>query len=596
MWRLLLILEVVAGVFYGVAVFAEVKVEEQVVGQASKVIGTAISPRGTHLAALVPKGSRYAVWIDGVEGPKIDEYLGTGGIPMSPPGYGNLPFAWSDDGTRWAYLAKMGSEYVVMVDGKEFARGPISNEVGVRDLKFSAGGKHLLYCTFEKQGAEVRAVIDGKAGPVSGLQPEVVFSPDGTQWAYTGNEPGKYPEVKWAVVGERQVKHFGDNLEFTGNGHLVARTIGSGFQGLTLDGKPVIQVANIQSVWVSKTGGMIAAVVMPKPNTPAVLTLNGKAVPGTEGCQVRAVHFSPDGKRFAAYCVTPAMTGHFMIIDGKKQQEYRAISNFQFSPDSSKAIYCTQTAAGNFLVVEDEESDAYPLLISPVIGGGGKRVGYIARNGAQTFVSVDGKLTERKNADILTFSPDASRYAYQVGDGFTGGLWLDGVEQSGFRVMPPQGGSPIQGATFVYMPGVGYQRKFEGRADNPLLVFSPDNKHYAAVGCPAGKPGEQGFVLDGKLIPTGQHTGNHWMPRFSPDSQHLFCVYQAPGGGFRLDADGQQAVTFAPDTICTLAGNWEFGSDGALTFVAVTDGTLKRYRVTAPNDTNLNTFLTKAVK
>ncbi len=577
------------------AALAAPKVEEQAVGPASKVIGYSISPRGTHLAALVPKGSRYAIWMDGVEGPKIDEYLGINGQPGGHSGLGMLQVAWSDDGARWAYLAKMGSEYVVMVDGKEFARGPISNEVGVRDLKFSGGGKHLLYYTFEKQGAEMRAVIDGKPGPVSGSSIQVVFSVDGTQWAYTGNEPGKYPEVKWAVVGDRQVKYFGDDLQFTGTGHLVAQAAGSGFEALILDGKPALQVADIQNLWVSKfSGGHVAAFVIPKPGAPSVLVVNGKAVPGTEGCQVRTVHFSPDGKRFAAECMSPTMS-HFVMLDGKKQQEYRAISNFQFSPDSSKAIYNVATAAGQFLIVEEEESDAYPTGISPVIGGGGKRIGYIARNGAQTFVSLDGKLTERKSADNLTFSPDASRYAYQVGDGFTGGLWLDGVEQPGFRVLPPQEGAPVPGVSYVAIPGVGFQRRFEGRAAAPLLAFSPDSKHYAHVGCPPGKIGEKGFVLDGKLIVTGQHTGNHWMPRFSPDSQHLFTVHQIPGGFFRLDVDGQPAVTFANDTICTLAGNWEFGSNGALTFVGVTDGNLKRYRVTASADTNLETLL-KGVK
>lgn len=582
---------VLIGLFgLAVAASAAPKVEEQVVGPSTKVIGFSISPRGTHLAALVPKGSRYAIWMDGVEGPKIDEYLGINSQAGGYGGLGMLQVAWSDDGARWAYLAKMGDEYVVMVDGKEFARGPISRETGARDLKFSAGGKHLLYFVFEKQGAEVRAVIDGKPGPVSGTQPQVAFSVDGTQYAYTGNEPNKYPEVKWAVVGERQVKYFGDDLQFTGNGHLVAQAMGSGFEAVVLDGKPVMQVADVITRWVSPYGGHVAAFVTPKPGAPTLLTLNGKAVPGTEGCQVRAVHFSPDGKRFAAECMSPTMA-HFVVIDGKKQQEYRAISNFQFTPDSSKAIYNAATEAGQFLIVEEEESDAYPTGISPVIGGGGKRVGYIARNGAQTFVSVDGKLTERKNADILTFSPDASRYAFHLFDGHTGSLWLDGVEQTGFRVFTPQGSTPIPGATFVHVPGVGFKRSFEGRADDPLLVFSPDSKHYAVVGCPLGKPGEKAFVLDGKLIPTGQHTINHWMPRFSPDGQHLYTVHQIPGGFFRLDVDGQPSVTFANDTICTLAGNWEMGSDGVLTFVAITDGNLKRYRVSPSPETNLETLL-----
>ena len=127
-------------------------------------------------------------------------------------------------------------------------------------------------------------------------------------------------------------------------------------------------------------------------------------------------------------------------------------------------------------------------------------------------------------------------------------------------------------------------------------MFSPDNKHNAAVGCPNGKPGVKGFVLDGKLFLTIKNSGNHWMPQVSPDNGQLFTVHQIPGGTFRLDVDRQPATTFANDTICSLAGNREMGSDVVLTFAAVADGTLKRYRGTTTSDSDLETLPASATR
>src|SRR4051812_17513170 len=54
------------------------KVEEQVVGPAGRGdFKYTISTRGLHLASVIMKGSRFAVVVDGVEGPQVDEVYAT---------------------------------------------------------------------------------------------------------------------------------------------------------------------------------------------------------------------------------------------------------------------------------------------------------------------------------------------------------------------------------------------------------------------------------------------------------------------------------------------------------------------------------------
>jgi len=98
---------------------AEPKVEEQVVGPAGRGdYKYTISARGLHLASVIMKGSRFAVVVDGVEGPQVDEVYATAprfqdlpdlnGEPTQHAVAGVNVVAFSPDGTRHAYAARQG--------------------------------------------------------------------------------------------------------------------------------------------------------------------------------------------------------------------------------------------------------------------------------------------------------------------------------------------------------------------------------------------------------------------------------------------------------------------------------------------------------
>jgi hypothetical protein len=78
------------------------------------------------------------------------------------------------------------------------------------------------------------------------------------------------------------------------------------------------------------------------------------------------VHFSADGKHYAAQCEIQNVKGHSLVVDGKKGQEYDFIEQFGFTPDSSKVVYVARTGRQVFLVTGEQESEG--TVASPACG------------------------------------------------------------------------------------------------------------------------------------------------------------------------------------------------------------------------------------
>src|SRR5262249_52141444 len=123
-----------------------------------------LSGDGNHIAIVVPKGSRQAVMIDGVEGPTFDE------IPQI---FANrqATMALSPSGGHSAYIGRRGGDYIAVVDGKEamtIATSAAANttffvQSQMWSFRFSHDGSHLAYPASE--GAKWTMVVDGVKGP-----------------------------------------------------------------------------------------------------------------------------------------------------------------------------------------------------------------------------------------------------------------------------------------------------------------------------------------------------------------------------------------------------------------------------------------------
>jgi hypothetical protein len=345
-----------------------------------------------------------------------------------------------------------------------------------------------------------------------------------------------------------------------------------------INGRPGSRAKKILGAHMS-TGGLNLLVLAAggQAGTPMTQYLGtaGKKIEGSDCQIIESLTFSPDGKRYAALCSNHSRK--FMLIDGKKHQDYDGITEFTFSADSTKTFYVARAGGKSFVVVNEEESEGHPGMqtiasntSNPIrLGAGGKRVGFIGTAGTRdTFIVVDGKTTTVKNGGFLTFSPDASRYAFAAGDPSFPTLYLDGVEQKDVAVIATN-----------YMPG------------GSPFSFSPDGKHVAHFGFINPRNDKRGLMVNGKLVDV--ITGLLQVPVFTPDGNHIFYARPVPGS-FELCVDGKPAVKFAGLPLPSQSSRqplWEMSAGGVYTFLTVVDNMIKRFRVTPSADSSITKMI-----
>jgi hypothetical protein len=267
-----------------VSLSAEPKVEEQVVGPVADNAKYFVSPHGAHLATVMAKGSRINVIVDGVAGPKFDEIVETtvGYIDSRP--YENTapnqhPLAaqvtFSRDGNRYAYLARLGQEWVLMADNHELLRIPVAGAVGASAgiagnegnheirLEFSGEtGKHLLFARSTYGGNELW--VDGQkwpgfyfAGGTGKLSLEPLISPDGNHIVYLATMDTR-GEKRALIIDGKDAGYFGEQLQFTPEGnHLICLSQTPKGQSVLIDGKPLFTARQITEVFVPPVGNRL---------------------------------------------------------------------------------------------------------------------------------------------------------------------------------------------------------------------------------------------------------------------------------------------------------------------------------------------------
>lgn len=541
------------------------KVEEQIVAPNEQGLSYYVSPKGAHVAAIVSKGSRFAVSFDGVVGPAFD-------VIMRP----GQAIAFSPDGSRFAYAARAGADWVVMVDGKEAARGPIGQNHALAgnggfDLRFTPNGKHWLFELSNNSGPpqQNRVYWDGVAGPPGGQAP-VTVSPDGNRHAYVATVAGQGT----LIVDGKPAPGIGGVPQFSADGAHLFTTRDFAVQGkpaqeILVDGRPMMRVQQA-TLYLPPAGTQVVAKVMrsdPNGMGAYFLVSGGKKVEGSDATGFKGVWFSGDGAHWAA--VATAGRRERVIVDGKLHQEYDGIDSVAFAPDG-KAVYAARSGPKLFAVVGGVETEM-GFNMAPIDFKFSKtgRVGWIAGSDQSMVIMVDGKATRadgRSDVSDLSFSPDGSRFAYYVGaigSHVGGGIRIDGVAGPGSSL-----------TSFNAMrPGV---------KDPTRFIWSPDGKHAVHYGTPVSQSTrDYGWVVGGKYLSVGPAP---WvaLPTFTPDAKHLFWL--AMDGNtetLRVYLDGRPVFEGDARGIEPLRHKeaWDMGEDGVLTFVVQTVEGFKRVRI-----------------
>jgi hypothetical protein len=587
---------------------AEPKVEELVVGPGNEGGSYILSPKGVRVANIAAKGTRLAVVVDGVEGPVIDELIGGSPItthsPNKAPSVYKSQHTWkgiagtpsvvlfSTDGKHFAYMARQGSDYIVIHDGKEIGRGPrLSLGTNYNPIAMSPLGKFVTWGDMKTEGGRGswRLFVNGKVGPVAGHQDfPIVFSPDESRYAYNAATVEDY-KTSVLVVDGKVASYAGYSPQFTADSKLlITQAPGN---AVLVNGKPLgVSGIQLEKITVSPVGSRYAVIMRKKTvNHEGVgtLYLDGKEISGTDGAL--DISFSPDGKHWALRCKNVEARSFFVIIDGKKGNEYQTIADtFYWTPDSSKVLYQISSGGRNFVVVNTEEfpvQSINALMTSPFpMPEKGNRFAFTSGDGSNRVfqVVVDGKQVLPPNiwpdGASLNFSADGSRYAYvarPVGRNEIIGLVVDGTLKNELAVSE--------------FTGTGWTNK----STNVYFRFSRDGKYLARM---ARKPDNSGpglYINDKLAYPNA--TGVSQL-NFTPDSKHLTWLAREklpdrPQMGYVAYVDGHPAVKLDGDSFQATDGGWEMGDDGVLTFLAVAQHVVKRYRVTPAPDMNIDKMI-----
>lgn len=593
---------------------AQPKVEELVVGPGNEGGSYIIAPKGVRVAHIASKGTRIAVVVDGVEGPVVDELIN--GFPMqvptpnAAPGVYKSKYTWktapgmagqgsavlfSIDGKHYAYMARQGSDYVVFHDGKEIGRGPrLSLGTNYNPVAMSPLGKFVTWGDMKTESGrgKWRLFVNGKPGPETGHHDiPIVFSPDESRYAYTFAS-AEDSKKQLLMVDGKLASYPGYSPQFTADSKLLITLAPGG--GVFVEGKPLNAPGiQLEKVTMGTTGSRYAVIVRKKViNYEGVgtLYLDGKEVPGTEGAM--DISFSPDGKHYALRCKNPEAKSFFMILDGKKGNEYQSVGDkVYWTPDSSKAIYTITSGGRNFVVVNTEEfpvQSIAALNTSPIPRP--------EKGGRYAFTSVDG--TNRNFAVIVdgkqvlppniwpdgasfTFSADGSRYAYvarPVGRNEIIGLVVDGKLSNELAVSEFN------------------QRGWTEKQFNTYFSFSDDGKYLARM---ARKPDNTaaGLYINEKLV--FENSTGTTLFNFTPDSKHAsWLARQRKPDANQMEyvayVDGDPVAKFNGDSFQNIDGGWEMGDNGVLTFLAIQGGVVKRFRVTPAADMDIEKMIAQA--
>jgi hypothetical protein len=228
------------------------------------------SPDGKRLASIQKKGEKQVALIDGVAGKEYDK--------IDEPG-----IRFSHDGKRVAYVAEEKGAKLVVVDGQE---GPRFEHLGRTPLSYIPGSSRTIYSI--RRGKKESLVVDGLEGPALNSYRALVFSADGSRYAYAG----EVEENKWIVVVDGE--SFGPGGKLAPGETRFFTELGKGTPVLSPDGK--------RAAW----GGAR--------NTGWVVVVDGVESKPYSLLQKGMLAFSPDGQHVAY--IGSREGKKYLVVDG----------------------------------------------------------------------------------------------------------------------------------------------------------------------------------------------------------------------------------------------------------------------------------------
>lgn len=349
--------------------------------------------RGRAVAVLSDSDGQY-VRVNGQDGPR---YLGIGVEAI----------AWSPDGRRLAYPARVRDGWVVVTtEGAGGARTSAVHD-GIGEIAWSADGEHLAYAA-ERKGRWL-VVVDGREGPTfEALRARSLrLSVDGAHWAYAADEDGQVVVVADGVKSApyEAVGHL--TLGASGGAAFVARRkIGS---LVVAGGKESAVYEDVADLALSPSGRRLAWTARRDGHWHVVD--NGSESEAYD--RVSKLVWAPRSDALA-YAVGQG-GAEWVVAAGAHGAPYEAILPESLVFDASGAViaYAARKKGAWRVVTGKDESPPYDDVEAPLFVGPSAAVAHVARRGEATFVVLDGHQGPvHADATGLALSPDGRRFLH----------------------------------------------------------------------------------------------------------------------------------------------------------------------------------------
>ena len=324
------------------------------------------------------------VEVDGVRGPTFDA-IALGALAMS------------SDGAHLAYAARRSDRWTVVADGRE---GPAYDGIG--EIVYSSDGAHLAYAA-ERAGAW-RVIADGLEGPeVTSVLAHTLQITQG-HVAYAATRSDGVHVVVDGVLG----------------------TAWSGVGRLTLRGAHVAYVARVGDIAIAVVDGVagpgydaIAELVVGADHVGYVAQRGNRWVAVVDGVEsapwelVRGLTFSGDGAH-VAYAARRAHDDTTGVVDGTPGVSYRGVrpATIAFPDGADRPTFVARRGDRFFVVHGDVEGPPFDDVRTPVLGPAG-RWGYVGRYGDAWMPVIDGvEARAFRWASDPVFSDDGRRVGF----------------------------------------------------------------------------------------------------------------------------------------------------------------------------------------
>ena len=298
---------------------------------------------GHRLAYVVSADSggvvKQFVVADRQEGAKHDEIAG---LAISP------------DGERLAYAARTGNRWAVVVDGRE---GPGHEGVLGQTPVFSPDGRHVAYAG--REGRRFFLVVDKKRGrDYDALGGAIFFGPDSARVVYS-------PSVgrRRAVVVDDEELGLYERVDdysfaFSPDGkHLAYKAGDSTSWFIVVDGKRGRGYAGVGHPVFAPDGSKVAYVACdrcgggPREEAAKFVVVDGRRIGAAYSDIADPIAFSADGRRMAF--AARRGSAQLVVVDGKEERSYAGImaESLVFSPTGRDLVYAVARDARKQVVV-----------------------------------------------------------------------------------------------------------------------------------------------------------------------------------------------------------------------------------------------------